>query len=95
MSYKYLTTKPKQGNKLTNVFTPSNLYYSIDKAMESKASTNNQPPQMGLIETDSIKLTIPLHNDKRTYRRKNYEYSFYCIWYDTRQINFISYKELE
>lgn len=95
LSYKYVTTKPKEGDKTTNIFTPSNLYYSIDKALESKASTNNQPAQMGLIETDNIKLTIPLHNDKRTYRTKKYIYPFYCIWHDTHKINFISYKELE
>jgi hypothetical protein len=42
-SYKYITIKPKEGNKTTDIFTPSNLYYSIDKALEGKASTKNQP----------------------------------------------------
>ena len=47
LSYNYITTKPKEGNKTTSIFTPSNLYYSIDKALEGKAASNNQPQQMG------------------------------------------------
>ena len=44
---------------------------------------------MGLVNTENIKLTIPLHNDKRTYRAKKYIYPFYCIWHEANKINLI------
>jgi hypothetical protein len=92
VSYNYITTKPKEGEKLTNLFTPANIYYSLDKALTRESKSSNQPPDMGLVFTDKVKLNIPQNNDRRMYKTKKFTFPYYCKYHDTPVIEFISAK---
>ena len=65
ISYTYLTLTPIEGVKYTNVFTPSNLCYSLYIAFNTKSDSNNKPEDMGLINTDHVKLRKPANNNTK------------------------------
>jgi hypothetical protein len=76
LSYKIISVNPKQGDKLTYLFSPSSIYYSKENLIRT-TGTANDPHDRGLIDLDNVKLRIKQTNDKRFYKTKKYKYSDY------------------
>ena len=94
ISYRYITTKPDEGDKRTNIFKPNNLYYSLTNAQQ-QAGSRHTPQEMGLADAINIKLVIQYTNEKRLYKSKTFTYPYYAVWHETEEITFKSAKELE
>ena len=85
ISYRNLITKPKDGDKLTYLFTNNNLYYALETQ-----TTKNQPTDVSLVDTSHIKLRIHDNNLRRTVRANKYKFDehFLGIWINTPKIQF-------
>lgn len=91
ISYKNLIIRNKdQTERETYIFKPNNIYYSLDNA-KKQTGTENTPAQMGLIDTDNIKLRITdLYKGRSYYSTKKYKFNnnFIGLYLETEDIIF-------
>ena len=60
LSYKQLSISPKEGDKLTYLFSPASIYYSKENLIITTEDANN-PEDRGLIDMPNVKLRIKKH----------------------------------